>query len=90
MPCVSKKIYHRGTEDTEMIYFCRTGRRRSSKSLSPAGTKTFPALNLSAIDRYFCFAVVSRQRKRINSLCVLRASSEAGSEIFFAVIFICD
>jgi hypothetical protein len=36
---------------------------------------------LAAIDRYFSFAVVSRQRKRINSLCVLRASSAAGGEI---------
>jgi len=61
--------------------FYRTGRRRSAKSLSLKGSQKIPAPNLTGINRYFSFAVVSRQRKRINFLCVLRASNEVGGEI---------
>ena len=48
-----KKNYHRGTENTEKVYFCRTGRRRSSKSLRPAGAKSFPAPNCQLLTGIF-------------------------------------
>ena len=80
--CRLKKIFTtRDTECKQKLYFCRTGRRRSGKSLSPAGSQTSQAQICQLIDRYLSFAVVSRQRKRIDDLCFLRASSEAGGEI---------
>ncbi|UCD80528.1 MAG: hypothetical protein JSW26_03600, partial [Desulfobacterales bacterium] len=50
-------------------------------SLSPAGSQNSSIPKFVSYRRYFSFAVVSRQRKRINALWVLCASSAAGGEI---------